>query len=62
MNQDRSVLRLHPSTVFWTLLLIVGEYSISCKGFLPTAVDIMANPGIKPRSPVLRQILYQLSH
>ena len=61
-NQDHSVLRLHPSTAFWILLLIVGEYSISSKRFFPTVVDIMADPGIKPRSPALRQILYQLSH
>ena len=103
-NQDHSVLRLHPSTAFWALLLIPGEghgkplqysclespmdggawwatvhgvaksrtrlsgfthsltHSISSKGFLPTVVDIMAGPGIKPRSPALRQILYQLSH
>ena len=35
-----SFLRLHPSTAFWTLVDSNG-YSISCKGFLPTVVDIM---------------------
>ena len=35
-----SLLRLHPSTVFWTLVDYDG-YSISSKGFLPTVVDIM---------------------
>ena len=40
-NRARSVvLRLHPSTAFWTLVDYEG-YSISSKGFLPTAVDIM---------------------
>ena len=35
-----SFLRLHPSTVFWTLVDYEG-YSISSKGFLPMVVDIM---------------------
>ena len=35
-----SFLRLHPNTAFWTLADHDG-YSISSKGFLPTAVDIM---------------------
>ena len=35
-----SFLRLHPSTAFQTLVDYEG-YSISSKGFLPTAVDIM---------------------
>ena len=40
-NRDHSVvLRLHPSTAFWTLVDHDG-YSISSKGFLPTVVDIM---------------------
>ena len=34
-----SVLRLHPSTAFWTLVDCEG-YSISSKGFLPIVVDI----------------------
>ena len=34
-------LRLHPSTVFHTLLLTVRATPISSKEFLPTAVDIM---------------------
>ena len=33
-------LRLHPSTAFQTLVAYEG-YSISPKGFLPTAVDTM---------------------
>ena len=33
-------LRLHPSTVFWTLLLTLMA-TVSSKGFLPTVVDIM---------------------
>ena len=40
-NRDNlSFLRLHPSTAFWTLVDHDG-YSISSKGFLTTAVDIM---------------------
>ena len=35
-----SFLRLHPSTAFQILVDYEG-YSISSKGFLPTAVDIM---------------------
>ena len=35
-----SFLRLHPGTVFQTLVGYDG-YSISSKGFLPTVVDIM---------------------
>ena len=35
-----SFLRLHPSTVFWTLVDYEG-YSISPKGFLPIVADIM---------------------
>ena len=35
-----SFLRLHPSTGFQTLVDYDG-YSISSKGFLPTAVEIM---------------------
>ena len=35
-----SLLRLHPSTAFWTLVDHDG-YSISSKGFLLTIVDIM---------------------
>ena len=35
----RSCLKLHPSITFWTLVDSEG-YSISFKGFLPTAVDI----------------------
>ena len=39
-NRDLSVvLRLHPSTAFRTLVDHDG-YSISSKGFLPTAIDI----------------------
>jgi len=34
-----SFLRLHPSTIFWTLVDYKG-YSISSKGFLPTVVDL----------------------
>ena len=41
MNRDHSVvLRLHPSTAFWTLVDYEG-YSISSKGFLPTVEDTM---------------------
>ena len=41
MNRDHSVvLRLHPSTAFWTLV-DYDSCSISSKGFLPTVVDIM---------------------
>ena len=41
MNRDvLSFVRLHPSTVFWTLVDYDG-YSISSKGFLPTVVDKM---------------------
>ena len=36
-----SFLRLHPSTLFQTLIYYDG-HSISSKGFLPTVVDIMA--------------------
>ena len=36
-----SFLRLHPSTAFQTFVDYEG-YSISSKGFLPTAVDIIA--------------------
>ena len=40
-NRDHSViLRLYPSTAFWTLVDYDG-YSISSKIFLPTVVDIM---------------------
>ena len=40
-NRDHSVvLRLHPSTSFWTLVDCDG-YSIPSKGFLPIVVDIM---------------------
>ena len=35
-----SFLRLHPSTVFRTLV-DYGSYSVSSVGFLPTVVDIM---------------------
>ena len=36
-----SFLRLHTSTAFWTLLLIMMGYSISSKGFVLTVVDVM---------------------
>ena len=43
-NEQRSfcsiILRLHPSTAFWTLV-DYDDYSISSKEFLPTVVDIM---------------------
>jgi len=35
-----SLLRLYPSTAFWTLVHYDG-YSIYSKGFLPIVVDIM---------------------
>ena len=40
MQSILSFLRLHPSTGFRTLVDHDG-YSISSKGFLPTAADIM---------------------
>ena len=36
-----SLLILHPSTAFQTLLLTMMATPISSKGFLPTVVDIM---------------------
>ena len=51
MNRGHSVvLRLHPSTAFWTLVDYNG-YSISSKGFLPTVVDIMVKVKFTHSSP-----------
>jgi len=36
-----SFLRLHPSTVFWTLLLTMMATLFFSEGFLPTVVTIM---------------------
>ena len=47
-----SLLRLHPSTAFQTLLDYDG-YSISSKGFLPTVVDIILNSPIPVRFSLL---------
>ena len=55
-----SFLRLHPSTASWTLA-DYEVYSISSKGFLPTAVDIMVI-GIKfTRSLIPKMSVFTLA-